>query len=224
MPYSLLLRDGTETPTPAQLSRRRASHRALRVLHRLAEDQPSAVVPFWDAVVATARVPGFYGLSRPRPPHPQLPGLPPVPEPASLPPAGGSTTGPLGHLVRTYIDRVVNRQDVTAVDDLVAPDYVGGGLGWPADRDALRRFYEHQLQVRPDWRIAVQSTLELGDHVTVHAHASGTEISEGASQRRELEWLTQYRIVDGRIREIRVLSVVPRDAASADQAGTGSQA
>ena len=38
----------------------------------------------WDAVLALARTEGFYELSRPRPPHPAIPELPPVPVPPRL--------------------------------------------------------------------------------------------------------------------------------------------
>lgn len=43
-----------------------------------------AAAQLWDAVVVLARTPGFYELSRPRPRHPELPGLPSTPEPPRL--------------------------------------------------------------------------------------------------------------------------------------------
>ena len=108
-----------------------------------------------------------------------------------------------GDLVRAYLDRVVNRHDAGAVDELVAPDYGGSGHGWPHDIDALRAFYERQARERPDWRIDVQETVEVGDWVAVRAHAGDAE--------RRVEWLTVYRLSGGRIAEIRVLELRERD-------------
>ena len=36
---------------------------------------------------------------------------------------------PLGTFITSYIERVVNRRDLTAVDDMVSADYVGSGPG-----------------------------------------------------------------------------------------------
>jgi predicted SnoaL-like aldol condensation-catalyzing enzyme len=80
---------------------------------------------------------------------------------------------PLADLVTGYIDRVVNRRDITAVDDLVSPDYRGHGWGWPAERDALRDFYLAQYRERPNWQIEVQRTVELATSVVVRATTSG---------------------------------------------------
>ena len=88
----------------------------------------------------------------------------------------------------------------------MAPDYTGGGHGWPADRESLRAFYLDQARTRPDWHISVQETVELGDVVVVRARAGGHV--EGEALRRDLQWLAYYRVTDGRICEIRVLSLV----------------
>lgn len=72
---------------------------------------------------------------------------------------GGSS---VGQHVREYIERVVNRRDPTAVDDLVCPDYRGSGPDWPTTLDALRQFYADQYRERPDWHIDVlESGLEV---------------------------------------------------------------
>lgn len=113
----------------------------------------------------------------------------------------------LRDLAVDYLDRVVNRRDLTAVDELVASDYRGSGPGWPTTVDALRTFYEDQRRDRPDWRIDVRDAIELGDSVVISAHASGTEIREGVGRPRAVEWMTHYRFADGRIREINVLTV-----------------
>lgn len=108
-----------------------------------------------------------------------------------------------------YIERVVNRRDTSGVAEMVADDYRGSGLGWPATRDELLAFYDDQARSRPDWHIDVQATVELGDSVVVRAHAHGTVTDDGRQAVRRLEWLTHYRLRDGRISEINVLTLVP---------------
>ncbi len=127
------------------------------------------------------------------------------------------TDGPLGEIVRGYLERVVNSRDVTAVDDLVASDYRGFGHGWPADVDALRQFYVRQAELRPDWRIDVQETMELDDVVAVRAYAGGIVSHDAGGSplvtpyRKDVEWLTVYRIRDSRIKEITLLAVRNRE-------------
>lgn len=110
-------------------------------------------------------------------------------------------------LVREYLDAVVNQRRVEVVDRLVAPDYTGGGHGWPATRADLQAFYEWQAAARPDWRIDVQETVEVGDCVVVRAHAGGT-VEDG--EVRRLEWLAAYWLEGGRITRIEVLALQPR--------------
>jgi predicted ester cyclase len=114
--------------------------------------------------------------------------------------------GPLGDLVRAYLDRAVHRHDPSAVDDYVAPGY--RGHGFPADREALRAFYAFQARTAPDWRIDIEDLVEEGDKVAVRAHAYGhrTVAPDGtpypAPVRRDLEWIAVYRFADGLIAEI----------------------
>ena len=114
----------------------------------------------------------------------------------------------LSELVVSYIERVVNRRDVTGVDQLVASDYRGTGPGWPANFGELRQFYEEQIRERPDWRIEVRQIIELGDSVVVQAHAHGTVVDEGGAQPLAFDWLAHYRFVERRITEIHLLTVV----------------
>lgn len=123
------------------------------------------------------------------------------------------STGPrLGPVLLEYLDRVVNRQDISGVDDLVSASYAGSGFGWPADATALRRFYEEQYRDRPDWRIDVQEVVELGTSVVARALAGGRARAGAGWESRRLEWLAHYRFHEGRIVEIHVLELVARDA------------
>ena len=112
--------------------------------------------------------------------------------------------------VRAYPERVVNDRDWQAVDELVLPEYVGKGDGWPEDRDALRSFYRWQAETRPGWRIDVQETVELGDCVVVRALAGGTATEEGVARREDVEWLAAYRLAGGRIAQIELLALQDR--------------
>lgn len=111
-----------------------------------------------------------------------------------------------GDLVRGYLERVVNRRELEAVDELVSEGYRGSGHGWPEDLGALRRFYAAQAEARPDWAIDVQATIEVGEWVAVRALAGGTD----GGRRRDVEWLAAYRVREGRIAEIRVLALEER--------------
>ena len=118
--------------------------------------------------------------------------------------------------VRDYLERVVNRRDISALDELVSVDYRGGGHGWPGDVTALRTFYRWQAQVRPDWSISVQDSIEVGGCVVLRAFAGGTIADEeqgrplAAPTQRAVEWLAMYRVEDERILEIQVLEVRER--------------
>ena len=122
----------------------------------------------------------------------------------------------LSQRVRGYLDRVVNQHDLAEVGRLVSPVYRGSGFGWPADRESLMEFYRWQARTRPTWRIDVQSTLEVGDVVVVHAHAGGTvsaadpDRPEAAPMASAVEWLATYRFVEYLIVEIQVLQVRDR--------------
>jgi predicted SnoaL-like aldol condensation-catalyzing enzyme len=117
--------------------------------------------------------------------------------------------GPLEVFVSSYIERVVNGQDLTALDEMVSPRYTGHGLEWPTTIDELRQFYIDQVRDRPDWHIDIQETVEVGDSVVVRAVAGGTVLVDGVAQRRRLEWLAHYRVVGQRITEINLLAFVP---------------
>lgn len=121
----------------------------------------------------------------------------------------------LGAFIRDYLRRVVNEHDLSAVDEMVAPDYRGTGPEWQRlapDFEALRGFYRRQAIQRPDWRIDIQESIEVGEYVAVRALASGKQaFDDGGAPRRPpfptaVEWLAVYHVVDGRIVESRVVS------------------
>lgn len=124
------------------------------------------------------------------------------------------TNGQLDRFIRDYIERVVNQHDMSAVGEMVSPDYTGGGYGWAENFEALREFYDRQNRTSPDWRIDIQETIEVGEWVAVRAYAGGNEAYDEDGSRRSppyltsVEWLSIFRVVDSRIVESRIVSVV----------------
>lgn len=122
--------------------------------------------------------------------------------------------GELDRFIREYIERVVNQQDLSAVDEMVSSAFVGAGPDWPGTFQELREFYARQHRARPDWRIHIQETVAVGEWSAVRALAGGEKAyhEDGSPQSppfvTSLEWLTIYRIVDRKILEIRLVSVV----------------
>jgi hypothetical protein len=129
-------------------------------------------------------------------------------------PRSGVANVDLDRFIREYIERVVNHHDMSAVDQMVSPDYTGGGYGWPENVAELREFYDRQNRARPDWRIDIQQTVEVGEWVAVRALAGGMEAYNEDGTRRSrpyitaVEWLTIFHVVNSRIVETRVISVL----------------
>jgi predicted ester cyclase len=115
-------------------------------------------------------------------------------------------------LVRRYIEDANNGGDLALVDDLMAPDYVWHG--GPTTRDELKQFIAWQRASAPDWRIAIQDMVAEGDRVAVRATARGTRTEESVGipfpepRYMELTWIAIYRIEDGRIAEVWVVTQV----------------
>jgi hypothetical protein len=130
--------------------------------------------------------------------------------------------GPLGTFIRDYIGRVVNQHDISAVDEMVSPDYRGTGPEWQRlapDFEALRSFYQRQATQRPDWRIDIQESIEVGEYVAVRALANGKQAFDDDGARRRppfptsVEWLTVYHVVEGRIVASHMVTSVVRSEA-----------
>jgi hypothetical protein len=125
------------------------------------------------------------------------------------------TSSSSAEFVRRYLQRVVNERDLGAVDMLVSPDFRGSGYGWPPDLDGLRRLYVEQAEYRPDWHITVEETMEVGEWVAVRATAGGSDVRDpevgGVRPRRRLEWLAVFRVVDDRLVETRIVSLLQHE-------------
>jgi predicted ester cyclase len=115
-------------------------------------------------------------------------------------------------LVRRYIEEANNEGKIALVDDLMAPDYVWHG--GPTTRDELKQFIAWQRASAPDWRISIQDIVAEGDRVAVRATAKGIRTEEAVDipfpepRYMELTWIAVYRIEDGRIAEVWVVTQV----------------
>ncbi len=104
---------------------------------------------------------------------------------------------------------------------MVSPSYTGGGHGWADNMEALRAFYDRQNRTRPDWRIDVQETIEVGEWVAVRAFAGGNEAhnEDGSPESppflTAVEWLTIFHVVDRKIVESRIISLVEHSDSTA---------
>jgi hypothetical protein len=129
--------------------------------------------------------------------------------------------GPLGALIRDFIEQVVNEHDLSAIDkalnEMVSPEYRGTGSEWQhlaPDFEALRAFYRRQAIQRPDWRIDIQETIEVGEYVAVRALAGGKLALDDDGEPRQPpfptagEWLSVNHMVNGKIIEGRVVAWV----------------
>lgn len=112
--------------------------------------------------------------------------------------------------VLAYLEHVVSGGALDRLDEFVDEGYVGHGFA--ADREALRAFLGWQRATAPDWRIEVQQSAAEGELVAVQARGSGTrtEASPGVPfatpRRMAFDWMTIYRLADGRIAEAWVVS------------------
>ncbi len=73
-----------------------------------------------------------------------------------------------------------NRRDLAAIDDLVAPDFIGHWLfnAPPLEgRDAFRRWLTTSITAFPDWCMS----LDLGSRSMVRAGSRGSQRRYGAS-------------------------------------------
>lgn len=110
-------------------------------------------------------------------------------------------------LVTAYIERVWNRADQAAFNDLTAPTYryhLGGQL--PRDSAATQEFLQAVHRAFPNWRVEIQAMIVEGDHVAVRwqGRATHSGVFQGlppTGRQIEVCGINLYRIEQGRIAE-----------------------
>jgi steroid delta-isomerase-like uncharacterized protein len=113
-------------------------------------------------------------------------------------------------LVRRWFEEVWNRQNASAIDEILTPDCVAYGL---PDPDAVLRGPEAFKQVHaefcdafPDIQIEVNDVIAAGDRVAARWRATGTHSGDGlgfapTGKRIVLDGATIVVIRDGRMQE-----------------------
>lgn len=83
-------------------------------------------------------------------------------------------------LVRRYIEEVVNKGNLTAVDELIAPDYVSHAVGTPEvkGREGLKQRVTLLRTAFPDVHVTVDDMIAAGDKVATRTTFHGTHKGE----------------------------------------------
>jgi len=83
-------------------------------------------------------------------------------------------------IVRCCIEDVFNKQNVSALDEFIAPNVVHHSLppGVPRDREGFKQFVSMLLAAFPDFRIIVEDMIAEGDKVVARATTGGTHKGE----------------------------------------------
>ena len=109
-------------------------------------------------------------------------------------------------VVRQFIERVFERGEVGAVDELVADDFVPHTYPGTTDRDGLKRAMERVSQGLEDAKFTVDDMIAEGDRVAVRLTSGATQVGEfmgmpPSGKRYEIEEIHIFRLSDGRISE-----------------------
>jgi steroid delta-isomerase-like uncharacterized protein len=109
-------------------------------------------------------------------------------------------------LVRQFIERVFERGEMAAVDDLVAEDFVPHTYPGTTDREGLKRAMERVSQGIADARFTIEDVIAEGDRVAVRLTSGATQVGEfmgmpPSGKHYAIEEIHIFRIRDGRISE-----------------------
>jgi steroid delta-isomerase-like uncharacterized protein len=109
-------------------------------------------------------------------------------------------------LVRDFIERVFERGEMTAVDELVADDFVPHTYPGTTDREGLKRAMERVAQGLADARFTIEDVIAEGDLVAVRLTSGATQVGQfmgmpASGKRYEIEEIHVFRVRGGRITE-----------------------
>ena len=73
-------------------------------------------------------------------------------------------------------ERIVNNRDLSAVDEVFAPDFVDRSAPpeAPSDHSAIKAYYTSLFASFPDFHFTVEDLIEVGDKVVGRCTATGT--------------------------------------------------
>jgi len=108
---------------------------------------------------------------------------------------------------RSYVERVLNGGDLDAIDEIMAPDYVGHVAGMPdADRAGDKQLIGMLRTAFPDLHVTLEDQIVAGDRVVHRLRAEGTHRGEfqgipATGRRVTVTGVNINRFVDGRVAE-----------------------
>jgi steroid delta-isomerase-like uncharacterized protein len=111
-------------------------------------------------------------------------------------------------LFRRWFEDVVNANDYSAVEELLAPNYQAHfpGAPEPMDRDGHKGMVEMFASAFPDWQESIQDVIAEDDKVVLRVTAGGTHQGEfqgmpASGRTVTITGMGIARIEDGRIAE-----------------------
>ena len=109
---------------------------------------------------------------------------------------------------RRYVEELWNRKNIAAIDELIAPDFVGRIAGSPDIRglEGYKQFFLATCTAFPDLQNTVESVVAEGDAVAARWTSRGTHKGEYLGIAPTGKYVTGtltaiYRIVNGKIAE-----------------------
>jgi steroid delta-isomerase-like uncharacterized protein len=110
--------------------------------------------------------------------------------------------------VRRWFDEVWNKRNMAAIEDFLAPTYVGYTPGTPDVKgpDSFRQRHTALSTAFPDFRFTVEEIIAEGDKVAVRYTLRGTHRGDFmgiAPTGKEMTWtgITLFHIANGKIQE-----------------------
>ncbi len=109
-------------------------------------------------------------------------------------------------IFRRFYERAWNQDDLTVIDELLAPDFVNHEV--PDTTISHRELYKQAVTENraafPDWSITIDALIAEGDQVVARWQAQGTHTGkawgiEPSGKHLEMEGITIVRVVDGKI-------------------------
>jgi predicted ester cyclase len=111
------------------------------------------------------------------------------------------------NIIRNAIE-TVNRNDLSAIDDFLAPDFFDHTNQW--GREGVREFYPRAFEAVPDYHRTILDIIAEGDKVWVFTETTGIHTGEWnilgvtlppTDNKLSFKGINVYRIVDGKIKE-----------------------
>ena len=110
-------------------------------------------------------------------------------------------------VVLNFVDKVQNRHDISAMDELFSPDFVDhSGISNPADLDGTKQFFTMLFTAFPDIQVIIHDQVVGGDKVWMRKTFKATHQGEfmgipPTNNTVEINVIDIHRVVDGKITE-----------------------